>query len=273
MCRAYSSIMWTSTQRSESGPRSGSSHADRQQVGRRGDEPVGVLDLVPPGGPGLRDDRRIGHRAVEVAVRVLLARSSGGTSSPARPRRNQLRSTSARCRTRPSRDRVDGGTARRGELLRIQAGALELQRLALPAQEALQSHGLVGATGGVHPPVLVEVDEHVREPRRHAANHRPLPGPSATELSPLASFHEVVDDAAQVLLVVASGTRRSTTRWRRATSGWSGGKIGWKIVAACVRRADGHCGPQGDARPAGARRGTTTRRRTRRRPARSGRRR
>jgi len=62
--------MWTSTQRSESGPRSGRP-GDRQQVGRSGDEPVGVLDLVPPGGQGLRHDRWIGHRAVEVPVRLL----------------------------------------------------------------------------------------------------------------------------------------------------------------------------------------------------------
>jgi hypothetical protein len=59
-----------------------------------------------------------------------------------------------------------------------------------------------------------------------------MPGTSATELSPLASIGEVVDDAAQVLLVVASGTRRGTSRWRRRPVAGAAGKIGWKIVAA-----------------------------------------
>ena len=102
-----------------------------QRLGSRLDLP-GQRDLAPPRGPRLVD-RRVGGvvRDLEVAVDD----HTSGTSSPASTRRNQVRSTSARCRTSPSKDRGRRG-CRQAQLVVGQAGALVLEGAPLPVQPA-----------------------------------------------------------------------------------------------------------------------------------------
>ena len=77
-------------------------------------EPLGEADLGAPRRPRLRHDRRISPRAVQVAVGVWPRSGIPVWHVLAgKQRRNQPRSTSAMCRTRPSSDIVDGSTARR----------------------------------------------------------------------------------------------------------------------------------------------------------------
>ena len=110
--RAYSSIMWTSTSRSAMVPPS-------RIVPRmpRSGEPATKLfregNLVAPGLPGIVYDRWVGDRAAQSASARSSDQYSGGASACAITRRNQLRSTSAMWRMRPSRDMVEGGTDRR----------------------------------------------------------------------------------------------------------------------------------------------------------------
>jgi hypothetical protein len=54
-----------------------------------------------------------------------------------------LRSSSAACRTRPSSDIVDGSTARRAQLIGVQALTLQLQGETLTTEELDQCRPLI----------------------------------------------------------------------------------------------------------------------------------
>jgi hypothetical protein len=106
--RAYSSIMWVSTQRRDTwplrrNPRTSSdgaaatsslawSHSARQRRNASA-------------GPAVATSRNAASQSISGAKIVAIG-------SPPSTGRNQFRSTSAMCLTMPSRDRLDGGTAR-----------------------------------------------------------------------------------------------------------------------------------------------------------------
>ena len=83
------------------------------EVGRAGDELLRQGDLLAPGAPGAGHHRRSATAPAQSASSTSSDQYSGGASACAITRRNQLRSTSAMWRIRPSRDMVEGGTERR----------------------------------------------------------------------------------------------------------------------------------------------------------------
>jgi hypothetical protein len=83
------------------------------EVRRLRDEPLREVDFGPPRLPRVGDDGGVGNRTVEVAVGIGVRAIVTGRSCPAILIRNQFCSTPAMCRTNPSRDRLDGSTARR----------------------------------------------------------------------------------------------------------------------------------------------------------------
>ena len=109
--RAYSSIMCTSSSRSETGspsesrptkPRSWS----RVNCSAKAISSCHAVHATSTAAGSATAPVKSASGSASVWYRL-------GTSSPANRRRNQPRSTSAMCRTRPSRDIVEGSTARR----------------------------------------------------------------------------------------------------------------------------------------------------------------
>ena len=115
--RAYSSIRCTTTSRISIGPSSCCPQVVHR-VGRL--ELLGVRDLGPPGGPGLRHDGVVRDRAVEVGVTVLvlaphLRQVEVATHHPAPPRELDRREVARRApaATSSTEARIVGPAARR----------------------------------------------------------------------------------------------------------------------------------------------------------------
>ena len=110
LCRAYSSIMWVQHPADVARPaRAAAGHLAAVGVGA--EDPAGLGHTRVVGRPDLGD--RLGVEVVEVAVRIVGGVVEGLSGWPSSQSANQPYSTSVRWRTSPSRDRSDGGTARR----------------------------------------------------------------------------------------------------------------------------------------------------------------
>jgi hypothetical protein len=107
-----------------------------------GDEVVSERDLFAPGRHGLLDDRRVGDGAVEVAVRILrrlvAVVLAAVRETDAEPLALHLRHVPDQA----EQGHRGGLNGTRGELLRVQVRALQLQGEALAAEELRQGRPL-----------------------------------------------------------------------------------------------------------------------------------
>src|SRR6266566_6815900 len=83
------------------------------ETGRLGYEPRSEVHLCTPCIPRFRNHPGVGNSTIKIAVAVGVGAEETGPSCPAIITRNVARSPSARCRTIPSSDIVDGSTERR----------------------------------------------------------------------------------------------------------------------------------------------------------------
>src|SRR5262249_47701383 len=126
-----------------------------------GDELVSERDLLAPGRPGLLDDLRVGDGAVEVAVRVVWSLVALGLAdlSEADPEPGPLDlghvPDQAEQRHRGRLHRTAG------QLLRVQASALQLQGEPLAAEELGQGCPLAPQPRSALARIVYGIDEQV----------------------------------------------------------------------------------------------------------------
>ena len=250
MCLAYSSTMWASTQRTDTrSPRrcaglvEGQVAAGRDGAGGR-TRPARSANASASRRRRRRRSRRRGRRACS---------SSPATSSPASARRNQCRSTSAMCRTRPSSDIVEAARIA-PQLLVVQARALhregrpvvvepavehrllvrQLERRLGPVDRHRRSAAslVVGAYGRTH---VVDLGLAAQQRREHLRLHRaPVVGaPPHVRSSPFAQLRRTASGVS----AVTRSTLAAASAAARRRRGRGGERRSWRPRRASTATA------------------------------------
>jgi hypothetical protein len=131
------------------------------EIGRLGHEPFRERDLGPPHVPRLRDELRVRRCAVEVPVGIRVGGEVRRRVLPGHHAAKPAALHVGQVAHQPQQGQ--GGRLDRtpGQVGCVQAGALEYQRVALPAQEPDEGRALVGQGWRFAAGVGVGVEEHV----------------------------------------------------------------------------------------------------------------